>query len=282
LPWDGVRLGVSTAFLLREHRRSLAGEPTGPCTAACSQPCGVCGDETHPRAAVGPLPAELDRAPPDAERPAAPAAPRRVLFSFRKYGPAACLGHLDILSVLERSFLRAGYEPAFTQGFNPKPRLEFAHPLPLGVESEEEVAMITLLDFDDPEAFRERLDRALPPGLRCAAVKALPVIRPQVRKPSPMALYWGADYRILDEGTGLLDGLGGEGSGAVAWTVLERGTGLLRVRVAATARPSNILRLLEIAGCAQPLASGLAVTRERCWAGPDGKLVSYFELDLPS
>jgi hypothetical protein len=275
LPWDGVRLGVSTAFLLREYRRAQAGEPTGPCAAACppagpsacAAPCGVCGGEIRPRAAVTPLAEEPPERPADAAaeaHAAGTAAPaRRVLFSFRKFGPAAYLAHLDVLGVLERAFLRAGYEPAFTQGFNPKPRLEFAHPLPLGVESEEEVAAITLLDFDGPETFRERLDRALPPGLRCAAVKPLPELRPQVRKPSPMALYWGADYRIGDEGTGLLQGLG-----AAPWTVLERSADCLRVRVPASAKPSNILKLLEFAGCADPLACGLAVTRERLWAKP--------------
>jgi hypothetical protein len=71
--------------------------------------------------------------------------------------------------------------------------------------------------------------------------------------------------------------------------VLEATAERLRVRVPASARPSNILKLLGNAGCTDPLARGLAVTRERCWAKPatdggaseDGP-VSYFELDLPS
>ena len=120
-----------------------------------------------------------------------------------------------------------------------------------------------------------------------------------------MALYWGADYRILDEGVGLLDGLGGEGPRRrQAGRCWKKSAGRLRVRVAASAKPSNILRLLEIAGCAGPLSRGLSVIRERCWAkagsaglhpateggakpacgaaGPEGGPVSYFELDLPS
>jgi radical SAM superfamily enzyme YgiQ (UPF0313 family) len=315
LPWDSVRLGVSRAFLLREYRRSQRREPTGPClrcdspgcTAGCAQPCGVCGGGVRPRAEVTPLPEEA----PGRPEGMAPGPARRVLFSFRKFGPAAYLGHLDVLGVMERAFLRAGYEPAFSQGFNPKPRLEFAHPLPLGVESEEEVAVITLLDFDGPESFRQRLDRALPPGLRCAEVKALPALQAQARKPSPMAMYWGADYRVGDEGTGLLKGFTEKGfiaaagidadgsqEQAPAWSVLERTGDLLRLRVPVAAKPSNILRILEGAGCPDPLARGLTVTRERCWAkagsaglhpdreaggaGPEGGPVSYFGLDLPS
>jgi hypothetical protein len=75
---------------------------------------------------------------------------------------------------------------------------------------------------------------------------------------------------------------------------LEAGAERLRVRVPASAKPSNILKLLESAGCAHPLARGLAVTRERCWAKPafsgaagpadaaGAGPASYFALDLPS
>jgi len=88
--------------------------------------------------------------------------------------------------------------------------------------------------------------------------------------------------------------------------VLERTAEALRVRVPASLKPSNILKLLESAGCADALARGLIVTRERCWAKADTDVgakagqeaglhpatdggaagasgpVSYFELDLPS
>jgi radical SAM superfamily enzyme YgiQ (UPF0313 family) len=280
LPWAGVQLGVGAGFLKEEYRRSLAGQTTSPCAPGCTLPCGVCGGTVRPRAGVTPLP-DLPEPPPQAA-PAA-AEPRRILFSFRKLGPAAYLGHLDVLGVLERTVARAGYTASFTEGFNPKPRLEFAHPLPLGIESEEEVAMVALLDFDGPEAFRLRLDRALPAGFSCARLKALPVFRPGSRKFSPMALYWGSDYRVVVEG-GASAQLVAAGAGGMGWQVLEEGEAQgLRMRVTAAAKPSNIFRILEACGFSGAAGGGVRIVRERCWAvGPAGEPVSYFELDLPS
>ncbi len=66
--------------------------------------------------------------------------------------------------------------------------------------------------------------------------------------------------------------------------MLERGAAeRLRIRVAASAKPSNIFRILESCGLPEPGAGGIRIVRERCWAaGPGGEPMSYFELDLPS
>lgn len=42
LPWDVVDSGVSRDFLIREHQRALAGEPTPDCRAGICGKCGVC------------------------------------------------------------------------------------------------------------------------------------------------------------------------------------------------------------------------------------------------
>jgi radical SAM-linked protein len=200
-----------------------------------------------------------------------------VLFSFAKTGPALYLGHLDVLGIFERAFLRARYQPVFTEGFNPKPRLEFAQALSLGIASQEEIALVTLADFDAPEAFRLRLNRALPEGLQVLRAKALPPHRVGTKKHSPMALYWGADYLLRGTASGIAAArrelAAAEGIEVLPGTA----SGEVLVRVPATAKPANILKLLG------PAAREVEASRQGCYAsGPEGAPVSYFELDLPS
>src|SRR5208283_338157 len=83
---------------------------------------------------------------------------QRLLFTFSKSGAAVFISHLDLMTVFERALARAGYSARFTEGYNPKPRLEFANPLSLGLSSEEEVAAIDLDDFDSAEGYVARLN----------------------------------------------------------------------------------------------------------------------------
>lgn len=147
-------------------------------------------------------PAEEAATVPSAAPPAAPSGPRphdapwrRVVFSFTKKGTAAFISHLDLMTVFERALLRAGYDARFTEGFNPKPRLEFASPLGLGIESEDEIAAADLHNFDDGESFAARISAALPPGL--AVGRASVAHHDGVsRRRSLMSRYWGSDYRV--------------------------------------------------------------------------------------
>jgi hypothetical protein len=220
---------------------------------------------------------------PAAEPVPEPPPAARVLFAFTKSGKAVFLGHLDLLGVFERALLRAGYAAVFTEGFNPKPRLVFAHPLPLGVESNEEIVLVELAGFDGAESFLQRMNRGLPEGLQVVRVKALPPYLPGARKRSPMALYWGADYRI--RGSGALGSLAsdlrnGSAGSPRPWTVTSvTDTGLV-LRVPFGARPAGVLRILEACGCQDPGSRGLATIRENTWAVGAAGPVSYFDLEF--
>ena len=125
----------------------------------------------------------------------------RVVFSFAKTGSAAYISHLDLMNVMERAIWRAGYQARFTEGFNPKPRLEFASPLGLGVTSREELAGIDLYGFDSEAGFAARMNAVLPPGL--LVLRAAPAPRdPVAKRRSLMSAYWGSDYEVSIGGSG--------------------------------------------------------------------------------
>ncbi|MFN2224368.1 MAG: TIGR03936 family radical SAM-associated protein, partial [Candidatus Promineifilaceae bacterium] len=56
---------------------------------------------------------------------------QRLRLQFAKVGPTRFIGHLDLAKALERSLNRAQNPLAYTQGYNPRPRMEFAAPLPV-------------------------------------------------------------------------------------------------------------------------------------------------------
>ncbi|MGA2975786.1 MAG: TIGR03936 family radical SAM-associated protein [Spirochaetia bacterium] len=153
---------------------------------------------------IGDAPLPLSDA---SSRPAAPtAAPgtqiskgwERLVFSFSKTSTAAFISHLDLMTVFERSFARAGYAARFTEGYNPKPRLEFANPLSLGLCSDQEIAGIDLHNFDSADSFVSRLNASLPEGLRVFRAALIPQTGTERRR-SLMSLYWGADFEVSEE-----------------------------------------------------------------------------------
>ena len=101
------------------------------------------------------------------------------------------VGHLDMHRAWERAIRRARLPLAYTQGFNPQPRLQFAAALPVGFTGQAEVADIFLNDELPVPEFLRRLSEALPPGIRPTAAE--PVSR---ELPSLQSQVTGAHYTV--------------------------------------------------------------------------------------
>ncbi len=174
LPWAGISLGLS---------RSEVADAPGSASGAAAADSATAGPAVVPKAAQA------------GEAPAAQW--RRLVFSFTKTGPAAFLAHLDLMTVFERALARTGWRIRFTEGYNPKPRLEFASPLSLGLESSEEIAGVDLFDMDAGAEgdFVARMNRALPPGMEVMLARIVPDAG-SARRRSLMSLYWGADFEV--------------------------------------------------------------------------------------
>lgn len=98
----------------------------------------------------------------------------RYLLTFEKGEPVRWLNHLDILRTFERAIRRSGLPVAFSQGFNPRERLAFASALGTGITGEAEKAILELTASLDPADVQERLNAALPPGIRIHACEPIP------------------------------------------------------------------------------------------------------------
>ena len=104
---------------------------------------------------------------------------RKLRLLFAKTDRAVYISHLDLMHVLQRVFLRAGYQLKYSEGFNPHPVISIAVPLSVGAASECELLDFTLLDESiDFAELIERVNAKMPEG-----IKALEVYEP-VRKAS--------------------------------------------------------------------------------------------------
>jgi hypothetical protein len=166
--------------------------------------------------------------------------------------------------VFERAFARARTRVIFTEGFNPKPRLEFASPLGLGVESEEEIASVELAGWESAEGFLSGLNSSLPLGLRVTRVEIM-ARTPTGKKPSLMAAFWGSEYRI---------------SPSPALPALWPETGASEV----SRSPQGLVLRLPVGGVSKDLLRGwrgdpqTQLCRTRTLAAPGGgSPLSYFE-----
>jgi radical SAM-linked protein len=89
-----------------------------------------------------------------------------VWLRFAKTGPLRFVGHLDLARAFDRAVRRAGLPVAYTEGFNPRAKISFGPPLPLGLESECEVCAIDLAGPVSAAEFADSLAAQLPAGLR--------------------------------------------------------------------------------------------------------------------
>ena len=95
---------------------------------------------------------------------------REVRLRFSKTGQAKYISHLDTNRVFSRALARAKINLWYTQGFNPRPYISITHPLSLGVEIYSENVDLPILDDVTEEDIKERMNNALPLGIRIVDV----------------------------------------------------------------------------------------------------------------
>jgi len=116
---------------------------------------------------------------------------RRFRLTFSKGEEVRYISHLDLMRTWERILRRAGIKLAHSQGFNPRPRLVFAAPLPVGVTSQAEIVDVVVEDELHANEFAQRLEPALAPGIRVLAATEV-----GLQAPSAMASVLTADYVV--------------------------------------------------------------------------------------
>ncbi len=137
----------------------------------------------------------MDAADPVANQAVCAGSAHVIRVLFARYGPAEYLGHLDMMRLFERSLRRAGVPLAYSQGYNPRPRLVFALPLGVGVAAQAEILEIETARRWDPECLLSDLNAALPPGVEAHTAHAV-----RSTGKSVMGRVTSARYRLVAPG----------------------------------------------------------------------------------
>jgi radical SAM-linked protein len=98
----------------------------------------------------------------------------KYFFYYTKSESVRWLGHLDILRAFERALRRTDLHVSFSQGFNPRIRINFASPLGTGITGDAEPAVIELDDAMQPGEVEAALNAVLPPGIRIHGCEDIP------------------------------------------------------------------------------------------------------------
>jgi radical SAM-linked protein len=98
-----------------------------------------------------------------------------LVVKFRLRGNLRFLSHAETLRVFQRACVRAGINIQYSQGFNPHPRMSLPLPRPVGVESDDELLCLRILnstkDASDLCNFvKDKLSAQLPEGCELLSV----------------------------------------------------------------------------------------------------------------
>jgi len=97
-----------------------------------------------------------------------------VRVKYCKDEPIKYISHLNLAQVFTRVLRRTNIPVVISDGFNPRFRISFGPPLPLGISSTSECLDIRLKEEVKVEELTERLNLVLPQGLKILQAKTIP------------------------------------------------------------------------------------------------------------
>ncbi len=197
LPWDIIDSGITKRHLERDDKMSDDLHQNDHCSKKCWG-CGVCFRLNVDHDLAGKALDKIDcSAPPrEASFEIADNHPphekvQRVRARFTKLGDVRWISHLDLMRLFERAVRRAAIPVTFSQGFNPRPTIEFGAPLALGITSLTEMLDVYLGTRMELDEYLARLNAALPPEVQLSCAWEVPI-----KGPSLMALVEQATYKV--------------------------------------------------------------------------------------
>lgn len=184
-PWDVIDTGLLNKFLIEEYKKALSVKETLPCTENTCHACGVCFElgvlnvVTENKSKNNKFVKEIEPVSQQTNKPMEKI-PRSLLptktvqkveIIHTKKSNLKFISHLDLQRLFERALRRAEIPVAYTEGFNPRPKMQWLMPLPLYYESNNEFLHLELSELMSESDLQVKLSKQLPPEICLKSIK---------------------------------------------------------------------------------------------------------------
>jgi len=189
-PWDHISSGVSRKFLLEEKERAFEGKETGDCRFSPCSLCGVC-QKLEAKNKLYPESDGISMSEREETKISARKIPEKIKIRmvFKKIGKTKFISHLGLIRIIERAVRFTGFPVAFSEGFNPKPKIAMGPPLSSGLESYSEWVDIIMKESVDIEIFQREINKFLPRGMKVLKACVIPLNSPALNAIIKISIY---------------------------------------------------------------------------------------------
>ncbi|AXA35201.1 MAG: TIGR03960 family B12-binding radical SAM protein [Candidatus Hydrogenedentota bacterium] len=192
LPWDHISASLGKDFLWKEKERSERAAVTTDCSTTKCAGCEACDFKEVKNilsAKEDGLVEELRRE--QKRKPEVPSPVSRIRFTYARRGALRYISHLDFARAVTLVLRRTELPLAYSHGFNPQARVQFAPPLPLGFLGEQELVDVWFTEPLLAEVALEAVRRIPLDGLEWLEASTVPLSAPALG-----ADVVAADYRV--------------------------------------------------------------------------------------
>ena len=179
LPWNFINTGIKKEWLIEEYQKAFVQTNSTEIQPTCEHKCvdcGVCKNLKVHKVLDKPFKSthykKIEHPQYDPHK-----VKQITTYKYRlkvtKLGILRYFSHLDWQNTFLKSILRSNLNVAFTQGFNPTPKVSMGIALPLFLESDSELVDVELLNEISCDEFKLTLQEKLPNGCNILEVKRL-------------------------------------------------------------------------------------------------------------
>ncbi|MCK4957673.1 MAG: TIGR03936 family radical SAM-associated protein, partial [Candidatus Cloacimonetes bacterium] len=170
LIWDHINIGINKKFLKNEWDKAKEAATTADCRTGKCSGCGVCKENIQNKFAK-----PIAMKPINIPEKVIPDQIQSYFYRvyYQKMDRMRFVAHLDLLRMTHRFMRVAKFPLAYSQGFNPHPRISFGPPLPVGVHGQKEYFVFALTEERDVNDLHQILNLVMPQQLKFMGVEKL-------------------------------------------------------------------------------------------------------------